>query len=241
MSDGTLAVVDSNKAEKLRSSQVAQTAIRSLAFMNRDSKHVVVASSTAVQTVSISPKIVLESNLRIGKGSSSTSKKNKKNKQTPIDMLRVSPSDSYLLSADSQGTLAMTPLEHSDEESKDAVKKEWSVSGAHQDGVQSISFAAGSDEIFATSSKSGAESCSIWHLRSDEPVALLDRPCAAQSKVFAIHSVRLGKSILISCVSDSEITLYSVKSKSLTSKDQNESKVIASECQASLSLKATQA
>jgi len=220
MSDGTLAIVDCNKAEKLRSSQVAQMAIRSIAFMNRDSKHVVVASASAVQTVSISPKIgVVESNLRIGKGSSSIGKKNKKNKQTPIDLLRVSPSDTYLLSADSQGTLAMTPLKHSEEESKDVTTKEWSVSGAHQDGVQSIQFAAGSDELFASSSKSGAESCSIWYLKSEEPVALLDRPCAAQSKVFEIHSVRSGKTIKLSCVSDSAITLYSVKAKSLTSKD----------------------
>jgi len=87
MSDGTLALFDCAKAQKLRSKQICNTAIKSIAFFHKANNQLVVASADLdAQKVTISPKIELVEQL-------SGVKKRHKKKNEATEILKISPND----------------------------------------------------------------------------------------------------------------------------------------------------
>ena len=61
MSDGTLALFDCAKAQKIRSSKLCNSQISALSFFNSSSNKLLIASAdSGLQTAIVSPKIVLE-------------------------------------------------------------------------------------------------------------------------------------------------------------------------------------
>jgi WD40 repeat protein len=110
-------------------------------------------------------------------------------------LIRVSPNDKLLLSADKNGTLRVKSL--GKEESKDEVS--WSVD-AHQDSITAISFIGGQNEIVASASSNASDACNIWKVGLNTPAIILDRP-SRTSHVFAINGSKSGKNFVVSCVS----------------------------------------
>jgi WD40 repeat protein len=107
-------------------------------------------------------------------------KRNKKREDAP-ELIRVSPNDKLLLTADKNGTLKVKSL--SKEESKDEVS--WSVA-AHQDSITAISFVGGQNDLVASASSNASDACNIWKVGINTPAIILDRP-SRLSHVFAIN------------------------------------------------------
>lgn len=156
-----------------------------------------------IHFVTIAPKIELAESL-------SPEKKRNKKKTVAPTLLKVSPNDKYLLSADKQGTITAKSLA-TGEETKDEVS--WTVS-AHQDRIAAISFVGGHDDLVATVSANVSEACSVWRVGDEQPAVILDRP-AALSPVFSLGSVKSGKHFAVCCVSADQVSVYSFKEKKL--------------------------
>ena len=158
--------------------------------MSQSNSNVIVSSNDlSVAEVKVSPKIELVQQ------SSPEKRRNKKKHDAP-ELLAISHNDKNLLTADRKGNVCVRSI-RDEEETKDTVN--WTIC-AHQDRVASISFVAGHDDLVATTSSNASDACNIWRVGADQPVAILDRP-ALISAVTAIGSLKVGKTIVVSCIS----------------------------------------
>lgn len=203
MSDGTLALYDCAKAQKVRSKQICSSAIKAIAFFNSSSNKLVISASD-IHFVTIAPKLELLESL-------SPEKKRSKKKSDAPDLLKISPNDKHLLSADRKGNIHVKSLGNG-EETKDEVN--WTVA-AHQDKITAIAFVNGQDDLVVTVSANTSDACSIWRIGIDQPSVILDRP-TTMSPVFSIGSVKTGKSFTVSCVSAEQVSVYAFKEKKLS-------------------------
>lgn len=64
----------------------------------------------------------------------------------------------------------------------------------------------------ASASSNSSDAVNIWRVGTDQPVFILDRP-ARLTPIFALTGAKAGKSMVVSCVSADQISVYSFRVK----------------------------